>query len=126
MKTRYFWVNLINPIFGKHDTIEFRIHTPTLNPDKVINWVLMCAAIVKYAENYTEKCVKLNKISFEEVLNFYKDFYKTDTSSKLSDNLVSYYRNRCEYFAKDFAKGDYVSTEEMKKDNDFAFNTTKL
>jgi hypothetical protein len=110
MKTRYFWVNLINPIFGKHDTIEFRLHTPTLNPDKIINWLLMCVAIMRFAENNTERCIRLN----------------TDYCDKLSTNLVSYYRNRVEYFERDLKNGDLVSKREMQDDNNFSFSTIDI
>ena len=126
MKTRYYWVNFINPIFGKHNTIEFRLHTPTLNPDKIINWLLMCSAIIKFAENHTELCIKLNKISFVQVLNFYKDFFNTIHSENLSNNLINYYNNRVTYFEKDIKNNDVTSLKELTEDSIYSFNTTKI
>lgn len=121
MKTRYFWVNFTNPIFGKHDTIEFRIHTPTLNADKIINWLFMCNAIIKFADVYTERCIKLNKISFEEVLDYYSLQYKTPQADQLTANLKAYYNDRVEYFAKDLRSGNVTSPEEMANDAKFNF-----
>lgn len=48
---RYFWFNLINLLFdNKGKTVEFRLHGPTFNPGKIINWLLIIAAILKFAE----------------------------------------------------------------------------
>lgn len=38
-------------MFKNHGkTIEFRIHTPTRNADKIYAWLLITSAILKYAE----------------------------------------------------------------------------
>lgn len=124
-KTRYFWINFINPIFGKRDTIEFRIHTPTTNPDKIINWLLMCIAVVRFAEDNVDHCIKLNKISFAEVLDYYGDTFATSYTKGLSQNLKDYYNHRVEYFEQDFKNKDYISKAELKEDESFTFNTLK-
>lgn len=121
-KTRYHWVNLINPIFGKRDTIEFRLHTPTLNGDKIVNWLLMCNAIMRYAETNVENCIKLGKISFKDVLNYYADEFGDEYSKQLSENLIKYYENRVSYFEKDFKNNDRISINELKTDSSFNFN----
>lgn len=126
IKTRYYWVNFINPLFGKRDTIEFRLHTPTLNSDKIINWLMMCAAMVKYAQANTLDCISNKKISFEDVLGVYGDVYKKSYAYHLSNRLIAYYNNRVNYFKNDFEKGDILSSEELYKDNDFEFNISKL
>jgi hypothetical protein len=122
IKTRYSWVNFINPIFGKHNTIEFRVHTPTTNPDKMINWLLMCAAIVKYAELNTEKCISSSRIKFTEVLDHYVKTSPSEYTKALSKGLQAYYKDRCDYFKADFDRGDYMSTKELIDDANFKFN----
>jgi hypothetical protein len=124
IKTRYHWVNFINPLFGKRDTIEFRIHTPTLNSDKVLNWVFMSAAIIRFAETRILDCIGNRPITFTDVLNWYGDYFKTAEAKQFSQNLVNYYNNRVEYFAADAARQDVLSPKELIDDQDFKFNTT--
>lgn len=44
---RYQWVNL--SAYGAHQTIEIRIHSPTLAADKVANWVIAHCRFIDYA-----------------------------------------------------------------------------
>lgn len=50
VSSRYFWVNLIPLIFYPSRTIEFRIHQGTFNKYKIIYWLLICVALIKYVE----------------------------------------------------------------------------
>ena len=126
IKTRYYWVNFVNPLFGKRDTIEFRIHTPTLNSDKIINWLMMCIAIIKFAETKVKVCISKNKIPFTDVLNIFSLMRKSSYSLFLTRKLKEYYNNRVEYFAKDFKNGDYISEKELLSDDTFEFNISKI
>lgn len=52
---RYWWINFIPLIFKTRNTndtktIEFRLHSATLNFEKIYMWMLICSGIVKYAE----------------------------------------------------------------------------
>jgi len=49
INSRYHIINLVPFLFGKRGTIEFRVHPPTLNPIKAINWLFICNAILKFA-----------------------------------------------------------------------------
>lgn len=124
--SRYYWVNFINLFFSKRDTIEFRIHTPTLNSDKIINWLLMCNAIIKFAQKNVISCIDEKPIAFQQVLNYYKDNFKSNYSDILSERLINYYNNRVELFKKDFKEGDYVSKKYFKQDLIEDFNITKV
>jgi hypothetical protein len=124
IRTRYHWVNFINPLFGKRDTIEFRVHTPTLNSDKVLNWVFMSSAIIRFAETKILDCIGAKPITFTDVLNWYGDYFKTEEAKQFSQNLINYYNNRVEYFVADAARGDNLSPKELIDDQDFKFNTT--
>jgi hypothetical protein len=126
IKTRYYWVNFINLIFHKRQTIEFRLHTPTLNSDKVINWLFMCSAIIKYAETYPQRCISDESISFIDVLSYYGNSRRTEYAQQLSNNLISYYENRCEIFKKDRQARDLTSSHELLSDKQFEFNTLKI
>jgi hypothetical protein len=47
---RYHWINFEPIIFSPAQTIEFRLHTPTVNFQKMVAWLLICSAILRYAE----------------------------------------------------------------------------
>lgn len=55
IKHRYSFVNLIPLIFGNHQTIEFRIHTPTYNINKIVNFLMINTYIIDYVKlNYKQ------------------------------------------------------------------------
>lgn len=126
IQTRYYWVNFVNPVFGKQDTIEFRLHTATLNPDKILNWLLMCVAIIKFAQNNSELCLSDKPIKFEKVLDYYQNLKGTPYGAKLTANLIDYYDTRKAYFDQKTKEENYVVPEEFKQDNAFSFPTTKI
>ena len=45
--TRYLWCNVIPLIFDNKQTVEFRIHTPTFEVNKVLNYVVMLLILLK-------------------------------------------------------------------------------
>ena len=50
--TRYFWVNFINALcYTVNKTIEFRLLRPTYNFNKILLWIYIFNAILKYAES---------------------------------------------------------------------------
>lgn len=76
--TRYFIHNLIPLIFGNKTTVEFRIHTPTYDVNKIIPFILINSILVNYViEN--QKHILGNK-SF---------FYKKTLYSIISEHLRS-------------------------------------
>lgn len=108
-KSRYYWINFMNMFFGKRNTIEFRLHTPTLNPQKVINWLFIINSIIRYTENNTLEILKGTKVSMEDLFSVYP--------KPLASSLLSYYNDRCKYFKEFTVKGDYMCPEEFKNDN---------
>jgi hypothetical protein len=129
-KSRYFWLNLQNMIFSERETAEFRLHTATTNKVKMISWLFMCNAIVKYAEaNLKEIITNPDKISFTKVLKYYESHFPDNKIAKyLSDYLISYYESRCVVFAKDFERSDFLSEHDIKSDKkfDFVYDGLKL
>lgn len=121
--SRYFWLNLQNMIFSKRGTAEFRLHTATLNAQKMINWLFICNAIVKYAEVHQLEMFKsLAPISLVEVLYYYRDtFPNSERAAFLSDYLIAYYKERCSIFKRDMEKEDKVSDHELRNDKHYTF-----
>lgn len=56
---RYEWLNLVPFLYNTRGnesySIEFRPHSGSLNFMKIKNWILICMALVHYAENYTKE-----------------------------------------------------------------------
>jgi hypothetical protein len=119
--SRYYWLNLMNTIFSERGTVEFRPHTPTMNAQKVLNWLFICNAIVKYAEqNQKEILTSSKKITMNHVLDYYADNFGSN-GKFLSNYLKAYVDERKELFFADYEKGDYLSEWEMKEDRDYTF-----
>lgn len=124
-KNRYYWSNLMNMFFTHRHTVEFRLHTPTTNSQKMINWLYMCVAIVKYAERYADEIITANEdatISMKDVLNIYAELYPKDKNARvLSDYLYNYFLTRQSEFARDLKRADNVSEWDMIKDKSYKF-----
>lgn len=97
IKSRYHFVNFIPTIFNNSGTIEYRVHTPTQNSTKVINWLFILIGIIKFAEKnkllISENIYKFlhSGINLSEILN-------SVYSEELATYLVTYTENRIEYY----------------------------
>ena len=118
--TRYYIVNLLNLFFNQIGTIEFRCHESTTNATKAICWLLICLAILNYAENVKE--VFLAKtISIHQVLS---DSY----DKELVYYLLEYLKMRNSVFFT--ATGQYrqnfknIEANWFLNDPTFAFEST--
>lgn len=116
---RYIWLNMIPLIWGGRGTIEFRCHTPTVNPYKVINWLYICVAILKYARRHSEELTSevfkdLERISIDEVVD---EIYP----KKISHILIKYIQDRANYYAH---KCDSIGEAEIlsEEKNEELFN----
>lgn len=72
IEQRYHWVNFIPMLFGDSKTIEFRVHTPTNDIVKVVNWILICSAVLKYTEMFVKNKLNLNdyrNLTLKTVIN---------------------------------------------------------
>jgi hypothetical protein len=120
--SRYFFLNLVNLLFSKRRTAEYRISSPTTNPQRIINWLFICVAITRYAQYNMKSIISGAGISLEDVLNFYKNHWKGDKDAAfLSDYLIAYYKERKAAFEKDFKNGDFISAWEIEKDKNYKF-----
>lgn len=119
---RYHWINMINSVFSSRNTVEFRIHTPTFNATKVVNWLLICNAICKYAERYPLRCIDSTKISFTDVLNYYRDTNSGNVyATYVSNYLNAYVNERITLFKADKKAGDMLSNHELENDKAYTF-----
>lgn len=121
--SRYYWLNLQNMIFSDRETAEFRMHTATSNKVKMIAWLFICNAIVKYAEKHIRDIITCEgNISLINVLKHYATEHPTSKAAKyLTEYLIAYYNSRCAVFAADFQKGDKLSEHDITNDKTFDF-----
>lgn len=121
---RYYWANFMNMFFGHRHTIEWRLHQATTNSQKMINWLFICNAIVKYADRYASEIItNKGNISVKQVLDIYKELHPKDKDATfLSDYLYAYFEERQAQFAKDIKKGDKISEWDMLDDKSYKFS----
>lgn len=82
-KERYLAMNIMNLFFSNSRTVEMRIHEATTNFDKIFCYLLICVAILKYAENF--KSVFSNEtIKIDDII---KDHFPEEISNVLIDYL---------------------------------------
>lgn len=120
---RYYYFNMLNLFFGHRHTCEARLHSGSTNPHKVINWLFICAAIIKYAEKFSMEIITKNKtISFKEVLDIYPTLYPNDPKAFfISKYLYEYFLQRQARCKKDLEKNDYISAWDIEEDYKYEF-----
>ena len=109
---RYVWLNTIPLIWGGRETIEFRCHTPTLDHHKVINWLFITIAILKYAKKHATELVtnsldQLSKVKLDTIIN---EAYP----SHISNILCKYMDTRKNHFDQ---RNDEVGEKEVTNEN---------
>lgn len=122
--SRYHYFNIMPMIFGKHKTMESRIHHMTFSPDKIINWLLFNVAFLKFCDSNTKEILKSNVgITVENVLKGYLDdfMYEGKRTSSFRTNIVStlikYFDQRKQQFSNEMMNHQYISEKELFEDN---------
>jgi hypothetical protein len=86
IKSRYKAVNFINALcYDGPKTIEFRMLRPTYNFNKVLGWLFIYAAFIKYAEN----CIGRGTTGFRGNISI-ETLIKTVYSSELAEILCNF------------------------------------
>jgi hypothetical protein len=117
-KSRYFWVNML-PFMTNGHTIEFRLHEPSLNYQKIVLWLMICAAMIKYAKQNTNNILKAeSKIMFTDIFDTYKG---TEYGDKVAGFLAEYVNFRTNNFMQLFSKGNYADDSFLKNDKKFKY-----
>lgn len=117
IETRYHWVNFINLLFGNSGTIEFRIHTPSKNPYKIMNWLYIISAIVSYAQYIhankdTYTMLDIKKVTLKQILS---KIYNV----KLANHLIEYVEYRKDQRIISDAANDFCGEREVNGDMAF-------
>ncbi len=123
---RYKWVNLVNLIFGGAKTIEFRVHTPTLNKYKVIPWIYICTSLVWYLLNHQDEIIESAKKGKTKLVldSIISSCFKDRT---IVDYLLSYIFSRIKMVAQhQNCYGDRFGFLEILDDVSYSFNYKQI
>lgn len=93
---RYKIINLIPLIWGNRGTVEFRIHTPTSDFNKLVYWLFICTAILKYAEKYHTKFISPTT-AFQKSVSLQK-IIKNIYPKEIADKILDYIDIRTKYY----------------------------
>lgn len=113
--TRYHWINVIPLIFGNKETIEFRIHTPSYNKTKIINFLYLCVAIIEFVKRNEDSILKnssnFSHISLSNIIQVY-------SNSHIINELSYYIMNRkSQVYDLTSRKGVYFKENDIIYDN---------
>ena len=115
VKCRYFLYNVVPLIFGNKQTIEFRIHTPTYDVNKIIPFIFMNSLIVNFVIRNQKLILNrknfINSWSLLDILYMQIDQYDIPNRNKFKDLLYSYIEIRKNYCENQILKGNIVGTE---------------
>jgi len=115
VKCRYFLYNLVPLIFGNKQTIEFRIHTPTYDVNKILPFIFMNSLIVNFTIRNQDSI-----LSNKNILNNYNllDILLTQTETcdipyggKFRDMMYNYIEKRKNYCESQTLRGNILGTE---------------
>ena len=110
--------------FTHRHTLEARLSGATTNKDKVINWLLICIAIIRYSKKYAKDIITTDKtVSLKEVLEIYPTLYPNDPKANfLSKYLHNYFLERQARCKNDWSVGDYKSMWDIDEDKQFTYS----
>ena len=115
VKCRYFLYNLVPLIFGNKQTIEFRIHTPTYDVNKILPFIFMNSLIVNFVIRNQKLILNrknfINSWSLLDILYMQIDQYDIPNRNAFKDLMYSYIEVRKNYCENQILKGNIVGTE---------------
>ena len=122
---RYVWANLINMLFkptGK--TVEFRVHAPTFNIQKIINWLFICSGILQYAIKNKASLLSCRMTTTTITL---EDLIVDVYSGRVRDQLLDYVKLRKALFnILSYKYEDNAGILDLKQDSIEDFKTNLI
>lgn len=102
---RYSIVNFEHLLLGQSNTVEFRIFNMSTNGQNVVNLLLICLAIVRYAEAYSNQIINGQKVTLTEVVSGYRNDFGS-TSGTEAKNLIA---NMLTNFIKEAKEANFLN-----------------
>ena len=115
IKCRYLLFNVIPLLFGNKQTIEFRIHTPTYDVNKLFPFIFMNSLLVNFTIKNQEYILKdknfLNSFNLSSILTHQIDSYNISNKNHFMDLICSYVEKRKRHCQNQTLKGNILGTE---------------
>ena len=113
---RYFWANFINLCFyDVNKTMEFRLLRPTYNFHKILVWLYIFNAILKYAEN--------NNVSIKDSIQL-QDIFRAVYPQQIAE-MLDVEVLKLQYTTEmQSCKGDYIG--QLTNIEDFVFEPDEI
>jgi hypothetical protein len=108
---RYSWCNFIPALFGDNKTVEFRIHTPTDDITKVINWILICSSVLKYTDDFVKAKRELKDNRYLDLKTIINDVYDV----RIATYINNYISERKAFRKEMSAMSDFTGVGELAK-----------
>ena len=129
INSRYYSVNFYNLLFSNSKTVEFRTHSGTVNPIKIINWILIVNSLVRYAKKYTKEIINREiKVNLKDVLSELGDNFGEESNEYnrfVAKHLTDYVTSRKEHFLMARMDGDNYASE-FDRDCQYTFGKENL
>lgn len=91
INSRYYHVNFIPLLFGNKQTIEFRIHTPTYDGNKIMNFIALCTSLIDFTIKNESKILK----DFSKFKNLsVNDVLRSCLHGDISSYISRYFNSR--------------------------------
>ena len=104
IKSRYKAVNFVNAVcYTNPKTIEYRILRPTYNFDKVLGWLFIYGAFIKYAEINANKAISFARLTVKTE-HIIRSVYSSDLANALCEFLKL---SECVVKAQNSVKDDF-------------------
>jgi hypothetical protein len=114
IRSRYHWINFVPLLFGNKQTIEFRIHTPIKDPNKIISFLLFCSKLINFTKQNEDLILSSDNTEYFDLLNIFNS--KTSNykgSRRLDSEVINYYTHR-KNATKLFSKNNNYNYDEKK------------
>ena len=115
IKYRYLLFNVIPLLFGNKQTIEFRIHTPTYDVNKIMPFIFMNALMINFTIRYKEIILKnklfLNNYDLFTMLSDQINNYNIPNMNTFRNLMYNYIEKRKHHCERQVLKGDILGTE---------------
>lgn len=119
IKTRYHAFNLIPILFGNKQTVEFRIHTPTFDINKIFNYLVLCTSILEYVKiNQNNILSNFDNYTYLKLSDI---FFSVNLKQTLINDLIKYSDARKKYIYSCISKGNLLAEE-----NEFHYRYNKI
>jgi len=106
---RYKVLNIIPLVWGGSGTLEWRVHPPTQNVHKILNWLYISNAVIAYAYKNAKEFAEFGQLTNLDLEKILYSVY----SEKLAKVLVGYVEWRKEYMLTMDSTGQKELEEDL-------------